>query len=402
MNHCEFCKSPEVDYPSPRTVYSCGTTNYDQRPGSTMRSETCKEREAQLPAMVTEFEKKFGIKEHLVKNKYELWYFKTLLSLINDGTNKEDRTNTGTRCIPFHTYQHDLRESYPLMKSRFLNPLNPIKEMIWMLSGTSNIKPLQEMGVPFWDCFADENGDLGPVYGVMWRHWPNPDGSETDQIQYVSDLLKTNPTSRRMIVSCWNPSFIPDSKNPPKENPKLGKASLTPCHHVFTLTCTPMGFGDRLKVFEQLNTAAHSGLYPISGSGWSEHAETVMNQHNVPKYFLDLSFQMRSNDFVLGNPANMNEYSALCHMFAEQSNMVARYLNYVGIDVHVYSDHIKGAKEQIDYARKNINLFTDEPCKMLMSLDKPKTIFDYKPEHFMFPNYNKETTGPIIRFPIAV
>lgn len=400
---CPFCGSPEVEYPTPRTVYSCGTNEYDGRPESAMQSETCKERVLAKPVYTTQFEKKFGIKEEDCKNKYELWYFKTLLSLIEDGTVKDDRTNTGTRSIPFHTYQHDLRESYPLMKSRYLDPFNPIKEMIWMLSGSSNVKPLQEMGVPFWNSFADEDGELGPVYGVQWRHWKTPDGEEVDQIQYVLDLLENEPTSRRMVVSCWNPSFIPVAKTAPKDNPKLGKMSLTACHFSFVLTATPMNFGDRLNYFKHSHPTIYSNLYPISGKGWAERAEEAMNHRNVPKFYLDLSFIMRSNDFILGNPANLNEYAALCMMFAQQRNMIARYVNYTGIDVHVYSNHIAGAREQIDYVKKHPEIFTDEPAKMHIGLNgKPNTIFEYTVDHFVVQDYHRENTGPVIRFPIAV
>lgn len=367
-----------------------------------MQSETCKERVLVKPVYATQFEKKFGIKEADCKNQYELWYFKTLLSLLEDGVVKEDRTNTGTRSIPFHSYQHDLRESYPLMKSRYLNPLNPIKEMIWMLSGSSNVKPLQEMGVPFWDNFADEDGELGPVYGVQWRHWKTPDGEEVDQIQYVLDLLENEPTSRRMVVSCWNPSFIPVAKTAPKDNPKLGKMALTACHFSFVLTATPMNFGDRLSAFKQINPDAHANLYPIKNNDWSERAEEKMNQYKVPKFYLDLSFIMRSNDFVLGNPANLNEYAALCLMFAQQRNMVARYVNYTGVDVHIYADHLVGARVQIDYAKKHPEIFTDTPAQVYLTSDKPETIFDYTAEHFSVQGYSKENTGPVIRFPIAV
>ncbi|QDJ96702.1 putative thymidylate synthase [Aeromonas phage PS2] len=737
---CPFCGSPEVEYPTPRTVYSCGTNDYDGRPESAMQSETCKERVLAKPVHTTQFEKKFGIKEEDCKNKYELWYFKTLLSLLEDGTVKDDRTNTGTRSIPFHTYQHDLRESYPLMKSRYLDPFNPIKEMIWMLSGSSNVKPLQEMGVPFWNSFADEDGELGPVYGVQWRHWKTPDGEEVDQIQYVLDLLENEPTSRRMVVSCWNPSFIPVAKTAPKDNPKLGKMSLTPCfvagtpvltphgyvdieslnagdlvvtdkgniqpinhkwiteytgeiiglsmvyqteliqctpnhpfliknkgyieckdikigdklgilrpkfsdrvhvnnwsvlnsyhqtishseelnkndyyflgyflgngwvsqtqprvsvaipnskvewllpkirnsiklihkpgispnvatyatksqkwwgllkefghgasnkkipewiftspiefveefikgykdadgfesknrkvisytttsrslayglqrlyaglgrhaavykqkrptttiiegrcvnqkdtymvnlrsrtvhdvemdgdylwvpvngigkkttsclvynydvghdhtyvvhnyathncHFSFVLTATPMNFGDRLNYFKHSHPTIYSNLYPISGKGWTERAEEAMNHRNVPKFYLDLSFIMRSNDFILGNPANLNEYAALCMMFAQQRNMIARYVNYTGIDVHIYSNHIAGAREQIDYVKKHPEIFTDEPAKIHIGLNgKPNTIFEYTVDHFVVQDYHRENTGPVIRFPIAV
>jgi thymidylate synthase len=111
---------------------------------------------------------------------------------------------------------------------------------------------------------------------------------------------------------------------------------------------------------------------------------------------------MRSNDFVLGNPANLNEYAGLCMMFAQQRNMVARYVNYTGIDVHVYSDHITGARDQIDYAKKHPEIFTDKPAQVYLVGDKPETIFDYTADHFEVQGYSKENAGPVIRFPIAV
>lgn len=337
---------------------------------------------------------------NVIKNKYEYWYLNLLRRLIKSG-GKEDRTGTGTHSDSFETYRHDLREGFPALRSRFLKPENPGKELVWMLSGSDNEKDLAAMGVPFWSEFADETGNLGPVYGYLWRHWPNGDGTETDQVKYIQDLLKTNPTSRRMVVDCWHPSFIPNSKTPPKDNYKEGKQALTPCHILWDVVVQPMVIKDRWdwlnkNVPDNFDVPEYMNRVD-DGKNLTEKLDWL----NVPKYFLDLGFVMRSTDTVLGLPANMNFYATLAHALAAENNMVPRYLGYVGMDVHVYKNHLEGIEKQFQYVRENTATVFNEVTEFRIE-GGVKDILDMDPEQFRYDNYSRELVGPAIKFPIAV
>lgn len=274
--------------------------------------------------------------------------------------------------------------------------------MIWMLSGSSNVKDLQALDVPFWNEFADETGELGPVYGYLWRHWPNGDGSETDQIKYVEDLLKNNPDSRRMVVNCWHPSYIPDSAVSPKENYKFGKQALTPCHFNWAVITEELPWADRMVWLKENIPGRHASLYPVHGPEWVEGTVEKLDQWGVPKRYLDLSFSMRSNDTVLGLPANFNMYAHLAEMLAKTNNMIPRYLSFNGVgDVHMYLDHIKGVKEQLAWVRDNKEAVYSQVTKLKI-LNVRESITEYVPSDFEYKNYNKEDVGPAIKFPIAV
>ena len=342
----------------------------------------------------------FGILDiNSIKNKYEYWYL-NLLRRLTSGRAKEDRTGTGTCSETFETYKHDLREGFPALRSRFLKPENPGKELKWMLSGSDNEKDLAAMGVPFWSEFADETGNLGPVYGFLWRHWPNGDGTETDQVRYVQDLLRTNPTSRRMVVDCWHPTFIPNSKNAPKDNYKEGKQALTPCHILWDVVVQPMSLKERMDWLKVNRPNLQLNLLPVC-ENWEVVAAEKMDGFGVPKYFLDLGFVMRSTDTVLGLPANMNFYATLAHALAKENNMVARYLGYVGMDVHVYKNHIDGINQQFEYVRNNPDKVFGEVTTFHIEGDL-KDVVDIDVEKFRYENYSRELVGPAIRFPIAI
>ncbi|WNV45989.1 thymidylate synthase [Aeromonas phage AerS_266] len=334
-------------------------------------------------------------------NSWELWYAKLLTELVNVTNGKEDRTGTGVNSISHVSYTHDLRESFPLVRGRFLKPENPGKEMTWMLGGSSNEKDLAKLGVPFWSEFADATGELGPVYGYLWRHWPNPDGTETDQIAYVENLLKHNPTSRRILVNCWHPSFIPDSKTPPKENYKVGKQALTPCHFAWTVTCQPMSFTDRLEWVNKQDFDLIAQIYSIMEKfGGGPETVKYMDEQNVPKFFSDLQFFMRSSDTVLGLPANFNMYGHLAHFIAKSHNFVARNLTYSGSDVHLYHNHFNGVEKYLGYLQDHPEVFNDVGQFELNV--KRDSIVEYQPEDFVYINYSKEQVGPAIKFPVAV
>jgi thymidylate synthase len=388
-----------------------------------------------------------------VKNKYEQWYMEQLANIIENGQHRGDRTGTGVISLPNIHYTHDLRENYPLMFGRNFVFHQPITEMIWMMSGSSNIQYLKDNGCPFWNGFATKDnmvnkielnrverlkihannrgvpvtemmaamavvthaeidelldkhevpnfvdekvpdGELGPVYGVQWRNWPNPDGTTFDQLQYALDTLKRDPNSRRLVVDCWNPSFLPDPKISPRENAAKGNMALTPCHFNFGFYTWELSLEERLALLPNNN---HVSL--VSRERQETSIENKINDlilYNVPTHYLDISFTMRSNDWVLGQPANMNMYSALLMMFAQQLNMIPRYVNYWGWDSHVYTNHLEGVKE----LQQRWATGEHHNSEFKLRLNEAPTLFDYHRSNFVPVTDYK--SGDKIKFPIAI
>ena len=206
------------------------------------------------------------------------------------GTTKTDRTGTGTRSVFGYQMRFDLQEGFPLVTTKKLHLKSIIHELIWFLAGSTNIKYLKDNGVSIWDEWADANGDLGPVYGSQWRSWPAPDGSHIDQIAQLVEQIKTNPDSRRLIVSAWNVSDIPRMK-------------LPPCHAFFQ-------------------------FYVADGK-------------------LSCQLYQRSADIFLGVPFNIASYALLTHMMAEQTGLSVGEFIWTGGDCHLYSNHLDQVREQL-------------------------------------------------------
>jgi thymidylate synthase len=217
-------------------------------------------------------------------------YHDLLQHLLDNGVKKEDRTGTGTYSVFGHQMRFNLAEGFPLMTTKKLHTRSIFIELLWFLKGDTNIAYLKDNGVSIWDEWADENGNLGPVYGYQWRSWPNPDGSSTDQIVNLVNGLKNNPNSRRHIVSAWNPSFIEDM-------------ALPPCHCLF--------------------------------------------QFYVAEGKLSCQLYQRSCDTFLGVPFNIASYALLVHMIAQVCDLEAGDFVWTGGDVHLYSNHVDQAKLQL-------------------------------------------------------
>jgi thymidylate synthase len=217
-------------------------------------------------------------------------YHDLLQHLLDNGVKKEDRTGTGTFSVFGHQMRFNLAEGFPLMTTKKLHTRSIFIELLWFLKGDTNISYLKENGVSIWDEWADENGNLGPVYGYQWRTWPNPDGSATDQIVNLVNGLKNNPNSRRHIVSAWNPSFIEDM-------------ALPPCHCLF--------------------------------------------QFYVAEGKLSCQLYQRSCDTFLGVPFNIASYALLVHMIAQVCDLEVGDFVWTGGDVHLYSNHVDQAKLQL-------------------------------------------------------
>ena len=217
-------------------------------------------------------------------------YHDLLQHLLDNGVKKEDRTGTGTYSVFGHQMRFNLAEGFPLMTTKKLHTRSIFIELLWFLKGDTNIAYLKENGVSIWDEWADENGNLGPVYGYQWRSWPNPDGTSTDQIVNLVNGLKNNPNSRRHIVSAWNPSFIEDM-------------ALPPCHCLF--------------------------------------------QFYVAEGKLSCQLYQRSCDTFLGVPFNIASYALLVHMIAQVCDLEVGDFDWTGGDVHLYSNHVDQAKLQL-------------------------------------------------------
>ncbi|WP_144941435.1 thymidylate synthase [Paenibacillus sp. 32O-W] len=217
-------------------------------------------------------------------------YLDLLQDVLDNGVQKEDRTGTGTISVFGRQLRFDLSEGFPLVTTKKLHLRSIIHELLWFLSGDTNIRYLQENGVTIWDEWADENGDLGQVYGSQWRTWPAPDGRRIDQISQVIEQIKSNPDSRRHLVSAWNVAEIEEM-------------ALPPCHYAFQ-------------------------FYVADGK-------------------LSCMFTMRSVDTFLGLPFNIASYALLTHMVAEQCGLKPGELIWSGGDVHIYSNHIEQVKLQL-------------------------------------------------------
>ena len=257
------------------------------------------------------------------------------------GMFKADRTGTGTTSVFGYQMRFDLNEGFPLVTTKKVHLKSIILELLWFLRGDNNACWLQERGVTIWDEWAQPNGDLGPVYGVQWRSWPTPDGGHIDQIAEVVRQLKSNPDSRRIIVSAWNVAELP-------------KMALLPCHALFQFYVAP----------------------PVSPSARGR---------------LSCQLYQRSADIFLGVPFNIASYALLTHMLAQQCDMDVGDFIWTGGDCHIYSNHAEQVELQL--AR------TPYPYPTLSIVRRPASIFDYAYEDFVVHDYLHH---PAIKAPVAV
>jgi len=217
-------------------------------------------------------------------------YLDFMRHVYEHGTDKADRTGTGTRSVFGHQMRFDLREGFPVVTTKKLHLKSIIHELLWFLQGSTNVRYLQENGVTIWDEWADENGELGPVYGSQWRSWPAPDGRHIDQITDLVAQIRANPDSRRLIVSAWNVADIPRMK-------------LPPCHAFFQ-------------------------FYVADGR-------------------LSCQLYQRSADIFLGVPFNIASYALLTHMMAQQTGLEVGEFIWTGGDCHIYNNHFEQVRTQL-------------------------------------------------------
>jgi thymidylate synthase len=217
-------------------------------------------------------------------------YLSLMRHVRDKGARKEDRTGTGTLSVFGHQMRFDLGQGFPLVTTKKLHTRSIIHELLWFLQGDSNIRYLKENGVSIWDEWADEDGELGPIYGVQWRSWPTPDGDTVDQISEVVELLKKDPDSRRILVSAWNAADI-------------DKMAIPPCHTMFQ-------------------------FYVADGK-------------------LSCQLYQRSADIFLGVPFNIASYALLTHMLAQQCDFKVGDFIWTGGDCHLYLNHLEQVEEQL-------------------------------------------------------
>lgn len=217
-------------------------------------------------------------------------YLDLMRHVRDTGIDKADRTGTGTRSVFGYQMRFDLADGFPLVTTKKCHLRSIIHELLWFLQGDTNIKYLQDNGVRIWDEWADENGDLGPVYGYQWRNWPAPNGQAIDQISKLVEMIKTNPDSRRLIVSAWNPALVDDM-------------ALPPCHALFQ-------------------------FYVADGK-------------------LSCQLYQRSADIFLGVPFNIASYALLTMMMAQVCDLQLGEFIWSGGDCHLYSNHMQQVDEQL-------------------------------------------------------
>ena len=267
-------------------------------------------------------------------------YLELVKHIIETGTDKSDRTGTGTRSVFGYQMRFNLADGFPLVTTKKCHLKSIIYELLWFLQGDTNINYLKEHNVKIWDEWADENGDLGPVYGKQWRSWVGADGVEVDQVKDLIHILKTNPDSRRMIISAWNVAELP-------------KMKLMPCHCLFQFYVSP----------------------PLEGT----------------KGRLSCQLYQRSADVFLGVPFNIASYALLTMMIAQVCDMEpGEFIHSFG-DVHLYNNHFEQANLQLTR--------TPFPLPQMKINPAVKDIFDFKFEDFELMNYESH---PAIKAPVAV
>ncbi|OIQ83724.1 thymidylate synthase [mine drainage metagenome] len=270
-------------------------------------------------------------------------YLDLMRHVIEHGNRKEDRTGTGTCSVFGYQMRFDLEQGFPLLTTKKVHLKSIIHELLWFLQGSTNIKYLKDNGVRIWDEWADENGDLGPVYGYQWRNWPRPDGTHIDQIAQVVEMIKRNPDSRRLIVSAWNVADVDQMK-------------LPPCHALFQFYVAP----------------------PLPG------------EEGMPGR-LSCQLYQRSADIFLGVPFNIASYALLTMMVAQVCGLrLGDFVHTLG-DAHIYLNHLEQTREQLARAPRQLPRMRINP--------EVKDIFGFRFEDFTLEDYDPH---PAIKASVAV
>ena len=271
-------------------------------------------------------------------------YLDLVKEVLENGNQKGDRTGTGTKSIFGHQLRFDLSKGFPMITTKKLHLKSIIHELLWFINGDTNISYLNENGVKIWNEWANKDGNLGPVYGYQWRNW---NGDEIDQIKELISTLKNNPNSRRMLVSAWNPSVLPDTSKTFEQNVANGKAALPPCHAFFQ-------------------------FYVNNGK-------------------LSCQLYQRSADVFLGVPFNIASYALFTMMIAQVCGYKPGDFVHTFGDAHIYNNHIDQVKLQLSRDTRPLPKMEINP--------EIKSIFDFKFEDFTLVDYNPH---PHIKGAVAI
>ena len=270
-------------------------------------------------------------------------YHDLLRHILENGVRKTDRTGTGTISVFGYQMRFNLKDGFPLVTTKKVHTKSIIYELLWFLKGDTNIRYLKDHGVSIWDEWADEQGDLGPVYGKQWRSWEGANGKSFDQLKEILNLLKNSPDSRRIIVSAWNPS-------------ELSQMKLQPCHALFQFYVAPPD---------------------------SEAGET--------RGKLSCQLYQRSADVFLGVPFNIASYALLTMMIAQECDLDLGDFVWTGGDTHIYVNHLEQVELQLSRELR--------PLPQMVMNPEVKSVFDFEFEDFSLENYNP---WPGIKAPVAV
>ena len=356
-----------------------------------------------------------------MKANIENQYLKLLDDILHNGVEKKDRTGTGTRSVFGRQIRHSMSEGFPLLTTKKMAFKTMVTELLWFLRGDTNIKYLVDNGCNIWngdaykryydewlsrknnewhlskeefidkiktdDEFAEKWGELGPIYGAQWRKW---DG--IDQIQEIIDTLKTNPDSRRMLVSAWNVNY-------------LDEMTLPPCHYGFQVYTRELSLEERLLLVDKINKEIRQDLYtysfnnPIYTGSIDQRPDDVerhdlLSDLNIPTRAISLMWNQRSVDTFLGLPFNIASYGLLLEIIAKEVNMVPDELIGNLGDVHLYKNHIEQAKEQIYREPMKLPKLNELPNYLCMKDDWEC----YKPSDFTLDNYQSH---PTIKAPLS-
>lgn len=274
-------------------------------------------------------------------------YLDLMRHVKDNGAKKEDRTGTGTVSVFGYQMRFDLADGFPLVTTKKCHLRSIIHELLWFLKGETNTQYLKDNGVSIWDEWATQDGELGPVYGKQWRSWTGTDGQVVDQISELIEQIKNNPDSRRLMVSAWNPTVLPDTQFSPRENAENGRQALPPCHSLFQ-------------------------FYVIDGK-------------------LSCQLYQRSGDVFLGVPFNIASYALLTMMVAQVCGLgLGDFVHTFG-DAHLYSNHLEQADEQL--SRKPY------PLPQMKINPAVKDIFEFSIDDFELVGYQAH---PHIKAPVAI
>jgi thymidylate synthase len=274
-------------------------------------------------------------------------YLDLLQRIRSEGLRKDDRTGTGTLSVFGHQMRFDLGAGFPLLTTKKLHLRSIVHELLWFLSGDTNLTYLRQHKVRIWDEWATEEGDLGPIYGRQWRAWPAADGRVIDQVAEAVETIRRRPHSRRIIVIAWNPAELPDEAMSPQENVRAGRMALAPCH--------------------------------------------CLIQFWVGAGRLSCQLYQRSCDVFLGVPFNIASYALFTHMMAQQCDLEAGEFIWTGGDVHLYLNHLEQAGLQLQRSPGSL--------PQLQIVRRPPSIFDYRHDDFEVLGYAPQAHIPA---PISV